>query len=71
MLITVIARLCLIADPTSCIDRTVTDQATAMQCGGAFAAQVLPQWMAEQGYTARGYRLASWGCQIGKRAVSA
>ena len=31
------------------------------------AAQVLPQWMEENGYTARGYHLAKWGCVIGGR----
>jgi hypothetical protein len=70
MLVTVIATLCLVADPSSCIEKTVTDQATLMQCGGAMAAQVLPQWMADNGYLARGYRLAKWGCQIGSKKTS-
>lgn len=67
MLVTVTALLCLASSPTTCIERTVTDQATLMQCGGAMAVQVLPTWMEEQGYTARGYRLAKWGCVIGGR----
>lgn len=62
MLVTVIVTLCI---QTACIERTVTDQATFIQCGGAFAAQVLPHWMEENGYTARGYRLVKWGCVIG------
>ncbi|MGJ5032424.1 hypothetical protein ACQR1I_36690 [Bradyrhizobium sp. HKCCYLS2038] len=65
MLISVIVTLCLAAAPETCIERTVTDEATMMQCSGAMAAQVLPAWMAENGYTARGYRLAKWGCVPG------
>lgn len=65
MLVTVIATLCLTADPSACVDKIVTDQATFMECAGAFAAQVLPHWMEENGYTARGYRLAKWGCVVG------
>jgi hypothetical protein len=71
MQITVVATLCLIANPSSCVEKIVTDQATMMQCGGAFALQVLPAWMQENGYTARGYRLAKWGCVIGSKAVPA
>ena len=67
MLVTVIAYLCLAAEPTTCIERTVTNEATLMQCGGAFAAQALPKWIEENGYTARGYHLAKWGCVIGGR----
>jgi hypothetical protein len=67
MLVTVIATLCLATDPAACVERVVTEQATLMQCGGAFAAQVLPTWMEEQGYLARGYKLAKWGCVIGGR----
>lgn len=63
MLIVVIATLCL-ANGT-CIERTVTDQATFAQCSGAFAMQALSGWMEQEGYTARGYRLAKWGCVIG------
>lgn len=71
MLVTVIVSLCLIASPANCIERVVTNEATLMQCGGAMAVQVLPTWMEEQGYTARGYRLAKWGCVIGgKRGVA-
>lgn len=65
MLVTVIVSLCLIAAPDRCIERVVTNEATLMQCGGAMAIQVLPAWMEEQGYAARGYRLAKWGCVIG------
>jgi hypothetical protein len=67
MLVTVTVLLCLISSPETCIERVVTNEATLMQCGGAMAAQVLPTWMEEQGYTARGYRLAKWGCVIGGR----
>lgn len=72
MLVTVVATMCSLTDPTSvtpgpesCITAVVTDQATMMECEGAFAAQVLPHWMEEQGYTARGYHLVKWGCVIG------
>lgn len=71
MLVTVIAYLCLVAEPKACIERTVTSEATLMQCGGAFAAQALPKWMEENGYTARGYRLAKWGCVIGGKREQA
>jgi hypothetical protein len=64
MLVSVIVTLCL---ANTCIERTVTNEATLMQCGGAFAAQALPAWMEREGYTARGYRLAKWGCVIGSR----
>lgn len=71
MFVTVLVKLCLIADPSACVEKIVTDQATLMECGGSSAAQFLPQWMAENGYTARGYRLASWGCAMGGRRVPA
>jgi hypothetical protein len=64
MLVTVIATLCL---ANVCVEKTVTDQATLMQCGGGFAQQALSKWMDENGYSARGYRLAKWGCVIGGR----
>ena len=67
MLVTVIVTLCLTAEPKACIERTVTDEATLMQCGGAFGAQAIPAWMEREGYMARGYRLAKWGCVIGGR----
>lgn len=68
MLITVIATICLANG--ACVDKTVTDQATLTQCSGAFAQQALAGWMEENGYAARGYRLAKWGCVIGgKREV--
>lgn len=68
MLTTLVAVLCLRG---VCIDKVVTDQATFMQCGGAMAAQVIPTWMQEQGYAARGYTLAGWKCQIGARRIPA
>lgn len=68
MLVTVIATLCLNG---VCVDKVVTDQATFMQCTGAFAAQVLPHWMEENGYSARGYTLRKWGCAIGGKRVPA
>jgi hypothetical protein len=70
MLVTVTVLLCLISSPDRCIERVVTNEATLMQCGGAMAVQVLPTWMAEQGYTARGYRLAKWGCVIGSKRTA-
>jgi hypothetical protein len=71
MLITVTALLCLVASPSTCIERTVTDQATFAQCSGAFAMQALSGWMEQEGYTARGYRLAKWGCVIGGKRTAA
>lgn len=66
MLVMILATLCL---GDVCVEKVVTDQATLAQCG-ATAAQRIPQWMEEQGYTARGYRLAKWGCAIGgKRKI--
>lgn len=53
----------------ACVDKVVTDQATVMQCGGPMALQVIPQWLADNGYLARGYRLAKWGCQRDKRTA--
>lgn len=67
MFVAVIVTLCLAGADPACIEKTVTDQATLMECGGAFAAQAIPQWMADNGYSARGYRLAKWGCVIGGR----
>jgi hypothetical protein len=69
MLVTVIVTLCLASG--ACTEKVVTDQATLMQCGGAFGEQAISKWMADNGYLARGYRLSKWGCQIGKRAVPA
>lgn len=68
MLVTLIATLCLAN--AQCIERVVTSEATLMQCTGAMAVQVLPTWMEENGYTARGYHLAKWGCVIGNRKVA-
>lgn len=64
MLATVTVLLCLNG---GCIEKIVTDQATFMQCGGAMAAQVIPQWMRDNGYEARGYTLAKWTCTAGRR----
>lgn len=70
--VSVIAMLCLATDPANCIERTVTDQATMMQCRGPMAAQVLPDWMEKNGYTARGYLLAKWDCvAAGRRRIGA
>ena len=69
MLVSVIATLCLNA---VCVEKTVTDQATLMQCGGGgFAQQAIAQWMDENGYAARGYRLTKWGCAIGGKRTHA
>lgn len=68
MLLTVIVTLCLNG---TCIEKTVTDQATLMQCGGGYAQPAIAQWMADQGYTARGYVLRKWGCAIGGKGRSA
>ena len=67
LLVTVVATLCLNG---SCVEKVVTDQATLMQCGGSMALQVIPQWMADNGYLARGYTLQKWGCTIGSRKVT-
>lgn len=64
MIVELIVVMCLENGP--CIERTVTDQASLMQCG-ATAAQAIPEWMEKEGYLARGYRLAKWGCAIGGR----
>jgi hypothetical protein len=70
VLITVIATLCTLNGV--CIERTVTDQATFAQCSGAFSQQALSGWMEREGYTARGYRLAKWGCVVGgKKRIGA
>lgn len=65
MLVTVIVTLCLASG--SCVEKVVTDQASFASCMGAYAMQVLPKWMEENGYTARGYRLAKWGCVLGSK----
>jgi hypothetical protein len=67
MLVLVVATLCLVSTPATCIERTVTDQASLASCTGAFAQQALSGWMEQEGYTARGYRLAKWGCVVGGR----
>jgi hypothetical protein len=67
MLVTVIATLCLIVDPISCIDRVVTEHATLMECEGPFAVQAIPSWMEKEGYFERGYHLAKWECVRGLR----
>ena len=65
MLVTVIATLCLAGG--ACTDKVVTDQATLPECMGPLAVQAIPQWLENNGYAARGYRLARWRCEIGKR----
>lgn len=70
MLISVIVTLCLVSNPNDCIRKIVTDQATLSECSGPFALQVLPKWIEENGYAARGYRLAKWGCVIGGRKAN-
>lgn len=59
MWITVIATLCL---ANVCVEETVTDQATQMECRGPFSQQALSKWMSDNGYLARGYRLQKWDC---------
>lgn len=65
MLVTVVATLCQIAAPSACIEEIVTDQATLMQCGGAFAQQALAKWMSEHPRYVTGWRLSKWGCAVG------
>jgi hypothetical protein len=60
MLITVTALLCLVASPSTCIERTVTDQATFAQCSGAFAMQALPA-----GWSRKATRRAAIGSRSG------
>jgi hypothetical protein len=67
MLVTVIATICLNG---LCVDKTVTDQATLGECT-VTAQQSLTQWMELEGYTARGYRLARWRCDIGGKRTPA
>jgi len=62
-LFAIVVTLCL---QGACVDKTVTDQATQLQCG-VTAMQRIPEWMAEQGYLQRGYRLAKWGCERADR----
>ena len=59
MFLTLIATLCL-AD--ACTDKVVTTEATPLECAGSTAAQRIPQWMTDNGYLARGYRLQRYGC---------
>jgi len=68
MLATVVVTLCLASG--ACIDKIVTREATMMQCGGAFGEQAISQWMENNGYTARGYRLARWRCTIGQQRIA-
>lgn len=62
MKVFLVVLLCKIADPSACIERVVTDEAL-MVC----LPTTLPGWMADEGYTARGYQLKRWECQIGNR----
>jgi hypothetical protein len=59
MWITVVATLCL---GNVCIEHTVTDQATQMECKGPFSQQALSKWMIDNGWLARGYTLQGWQC---------
>lgn len=61
MLATVIATLCLNG---LCVDKTVTTQATMAEC---LLGKSIPGWMETEGYTARGYTLTKWSCDIGGR----
>jgi len=63
MLAIVVATLCL-ADV--CTEKVVSDQASSFECA-INAPAFIAKWMADEGYTARGYRLAAWGCQYGRR----
>lgn len=66
MLVTVIATFCSLAQPGVCDrDIRITDQATLMQCGGAFGEQAISKWMAENIKYRTGWRLAKCGCVIG------
>jgi hypothetical protein len=49
------------------MDKVVTDQATQLECAGPTAAQRIPQWMTDNGYLQRGYRLAGYRCERAKR----
>lgn len=64
MLLYLIATLC---GAGTCMDRVVTDQATQLECAGPTAAQRIPQWMTDNGYLQRGYRLAGYRCERAKR----
>lgn len=65
MLVTVVATFCQLAAPSSCAQELITNEATLMQCGGAFAQQAISKWMAENVHYRTGWRLAKWGCVIG------
>jgi hypothetical protein len=62
-LVTAVLTLCL---ASACEDKApfapMPGQACALQVQALAA-----QWMTENGYFARGYRLAKWGCQRDKR----
>lgn len=64
MLVVMVLTLCL-ADG-ACVEQRPFDPMPGQVC--ALQAQALAAtWMTENGYLARGYRLAKWGCQNGKR----
>ena len=67
MQVTVIATLCQLAAAShpACVEEVITDDATLMQCGGAFAQQAISKWMSENIHYRTGWRLAKWGCVIG------
>lgn len=65
MLVVVVATFCSLAQPASCTQEVITDQATLMECGGAFAQQAISKWMAESIHYRTGWRLSKWGCVIG------
>lgn len=71
MLVIVVATLCLSGAHAPCVEKVVTDQASLAQCSGPFSQQALAGWMEENGYTARGYHLAKWGCVIGSKRTPA
>lgn len=66
MFASVILTLCLASG--ECTDVTVTDKASMLEC--MFGVQQAgAQWMQDEGWTARGYRLARWRCEMGKRGT--
>jgi hypothetical protein len=68
MLVTVVATFCQLAAPSACVDEVITNEATLMQCGGAFAQGAISKWMSENIRYRTGWRLEKWGCAIGRQA---
>lgn len=64
-MITIIAIICKLADPSACIDKTVTtsDLGDVTMQGCQMGAPQLAEWM--KGFPA--YRLAGWKCRMGAR----